>query len=96
MRKASQTFMSGVRLWFDHDGLRHRIDGPAVESPDGMKKWLVHGVMERTNGPAVEPVGASPRWYLKGVRLEQDEPRLISIKLAMYQQWKMRTRRTRR
>jgi len=33
----------GRREWLDSNGLRHRLDGPALESHTGRKTWAVHG-----------------------------------------------------
>ena len=32
----------GLKIWFI-DGLRHRLDGPAVERSDSSKEWWVNG-----------------------------------------------------
>ncbi len=32
----------GVNKWYVNDKL-HRLDGPAIDSPDGLSSWYVHG-----------------------------------------------------
>ncbi|WP_026606718.1 hypothetical protein [Methylocapsa acidiphila] len=31
-----------TQIWFE-DGKVHRVDGPAVISPDGVERWYLHG-----------------------------------------------------
>jgi hypothetical protein len=32
----------GERRWFDSNGQFHRVDGPAIEWPDGYNWWYLH------------------------------------------------------
>jgi hypothetical protein len=43
-----------MRMWFDSARMTHRLNGPAIESRNGMKQWYVHGVLHREDGPAIE------------------------------------------
>jgi hypothetical protein len=33
----------GTKKWFNDKGELHRVDGPAVEYPEGSKSWYIHG-----------------------------------------------------
>lgn len=51
----------------------HRLDGPAVEHPDGSKEWWVRGKRHRHSEPAVEHGdGFGREWWVRGVFLTRD------------------------
>lgn len=54
----------------------HRADGPAIEYPDGTKKWFCHGVLHRMEGPAAEYNNGERAWYRNGVPHRVDGPAL--------------------
>lgn len=46
----------GVKIWYlpsKGKDFWHRLDGPAVEHPNGSKDWYVNGKHHREDGPAV-------------------------------------------
>ena len=49
----------------------HRLDGHAVESPNGTKFWYVDGKRHRLDGPAVEWANRDKSWYIDGVELTE-------------------------
>jgi hypothetical protein len=51
------------KFWFQN-GQLHRIDGPAIEHPNGMKAWYKFGRLHRNNGPAFIPATANIALYL--------------------------------
>lgn len=51
--------------YLDKDGKHHRMDGPAVEYPDGNKLWMKHGFLHCTNGPAYTS-NSLEEWYFEG------------------------------
>jgi hypothetical protein len=53
---------------------RHRIDGPAVEYPDGSKAWYVNGKCHRNDGPAIEYADGHKAWYVDGKLHRTDGP----------------------
>jgi hypothetical protein len=62
-------------------GLRHRVDGPAIENFDGDKHWYLNGQRHRVDGPASEycyydddgnHVYSDYEWYLNGVNYSQE------------------------
>ena len=60
--------------YFENDmGQLHRIDGPAIEYPNGSKYWYVNGKCHRIDGPAVELVDGSKNWYISNVKLTEEE-----------------------
>jgi hypothetical protein len=60
--------------WFNKDGDRHRIDGPAIEYANGYKAWWINGKLHREDGPAVEYADGSKEWYQNGQRHRIDGP----------------------
>ena len=66
-------------IWYLH-GLRHRIDGPAVEFLDSnMYCWYRKGKMHRDNGPALELPNGSKYWYHDGLLHRDDGPAIVDI-----------------
>lgn len=65
---------NGQIEWRDKEGRLHRVDGPALESPDkNGQAWYIHGKLHREGGPAMEgPLGRS--WYKNGKRHRLDGP----------------------
>ena len=59
------------------DGKRHRLDGPAVECPDGDKEWFANGKRHRLDGPAIEWAGGTKKWYVNGVLHRLDGPAIV-------------------
>lgn len=43
-----------------------RLDGPAVEYPDGKKVWWVDECIHRVDGPAIEYPDGTKMWIVKG------------------------------
>lgn len=56
----------GIKRWRLNTKL-HRIDGPAIEYPNGSKEWYHNGRMHRVDGPAGEYSDGSKTWYIRGV-----------------------------
>jgi hypothetical protein len=52
----------------------HRLDGPAVEWPNGGKEWYVDGKCHRLDGPAIEYANGSKEWYVDDKRHRLDGP----------------------
>jgi hypothetical protein len=62
--------------WYNEDGLRHRIDGPAYEGSDGLKMWYVNGKIHRLDGPAIECANGYKAWWVNGELHRLDGPAL--------------------
>jgi hypothetical protein len=58
---------SGIKEWYI-DSKHHRVDGPAIESPNG-RQWLIEGMRHREDGPAIEGFNKQPEWYLNDKKL---------------------------
>ena len=41
----------GTLCWFNANGRFHRMDGPAIEEPDGAKQWWENGKYIREEYP---------------------------------------------
>lgn len=58
------------RIFYYHDDLLHREDGPAVEWIDGYQEWYHHGKLHRLDGPAiVHPYGLH-KWFVNNKWIE--------------------------
>lgn len=62
---------NGVKIW-SIDGVRHRIDGPALEWPNGLKAYYSEGLCHRLDGPAIINEHAIMSWFYKGYQLPGD------------------------
>jgi uncharacterized Fe-S cluster-containing protein len=52
----------------------HRLDGPAIEGPDGGKAWYFEGQRHRLDGPAFEYIDDGKVWWVDGKRHRLDGP----------------------
>lgn len=64
-------FSVGRKEWY-LDGLRHRIDGPAIEDPDYIA-WFMDGKRHCLTGPAIHYYfgPAEDYWYIDGVKYSE-------------------------
>jgi hypothetical protein len=69
---------NGTKYWYQN-GLRHRLNGPAVEYTDGAKYWFQNGLLHRLNGPAAEYANGTKSWYLNDVEYTEDQFRLVAF-----------------
>ena len=63
----------GTKCWYNEQGQRHREDGHAIESANGIKWWYINGQRHREDGPAVESASGDKYWYLNGEELTEAE-----------------------
>jgi hypothetical protein len=56
----------GRKIWRNVIGAYHRVDGPAIEWPNGGKTWYKNGQISREDGPAHEWPDGSQMWYRNG------------------------------
>ena len=54
--------------------IRHREDGPAVESANGGKSWYLNGKRHREDGPAMESANGSKSWFINGEYHREEGP----------------------
>ena len=64
----------GTKRWVNDEGEQHRLDGPAVEHPDGTNEWWVNNKLHRVGGPALEYASGSKEWYQDGEYHRDDGP----------------------
>ena len=69
----------GDKEWF-LNGLRHRIDGPAILRRDGSTAWYRHGKFHRLDGPAVEHSNGIKEWWVKGQRHRDGAPAFVGVR----------------
>lgn len=62
--------------WF-FNGKRHRLDGPAIEHPDGAKWWYVNGGLHRLDGPAIKYSDGQKAWYIDGKLVTKEQHALL-------------------
>ena len=67
-----KVYADGSKIWC-LNGLRHRVDGPAMEYADGYKSWWFNGNLHRTTGPAVEWPDGGKEWWLNGINYTEQE-----------------------
>ena len=70
---SAEKIINGERQW-TLNGALHRVDGPAVEKPDGTKQWWHNGKLNRVDGPAFEGVDGTKEWYFNGELHRVDGP----------------------
>lgn len=58
--------------WF-LNGVRHRVDGPALLARDGTESWWMNGVLHRDGLPAVARVDGSREWWSYGAQVFPEE-----------------------
>ena len=63
----------GTKCWYNEQGQRHREDGHAIESANGIKWWYINDKRHREDGPAVERTNGTKEWYLNGKELTEAE-----------------------
>ena len=63
----------GTCYYYNNAGLLHRLDGPAIEYPDGSKSWCQNGQLHRIDGPAVEWARGNKDWFINGKILTEAE-----------------------
>ena len=61
-------------FWYNKNGKRHRLDGPAVERSDGYKVYYVDGKRHRLDGPAMECSDGTKQYYMNGKLHRLDGP----------------------
>jgi len=66
------------RIIFFKEGIKHREDGPAVESLNGYKEWRIDGVLHRLDGPAFEDINGHKEWWVSGLLHRIDGPAVES------------------
>ena len=72
-----KTDPDGIITWHNYKGKFHRIDGPAVEFPNGAKFWFRNGVPHRLDGPAMESTNGTKSWWINGERHNWNGPAII-------------------
>ena len=59
-------------MYFNEEGLVHRIGGYALEHEGGVKEWWVKGKCHRLNGPAAESRHGNG-WWVNNVETEHPD-----------------------
>ena len=65
--------LGGKKEW-RLNGKLHRLDGPAIEHPNGSKEWYQNDKLHRLDGPAFEHPNGTKSWYQNGKLHRLDGP----------------------
>ena len=68
------------------NGLRHREDGPAIESKNGGEEWWLNGKRHREDGPAIRNISKSS-WFCEGLRHREDGPPAVELRNGSCKWW---------
>jgi hypothetical protein len=73
-----------TKYWYNSKMELHRVDGPAVEYPNGNKSWYINGRAHREDGPSIEWKNGHA-WYINGEKIFciNDEIKIFSIENIM-------------
>lgn len=57
----------------------HRVDGPAIEFPNGDKWYCQLNKLHRLDGPAIERANGNHEYWIDGVKLSETEYRNMVV-----------------
>jgi len=69
----------GTKRYKNSKGDYHRLDGPAIEDPNGDKYWYKEGRYHRLDGPAIEFKEGDKFWCKEGKPHRVDGPTIECI-----------------
>lgn len=64
----------GTKRWFNSNGQRHRLNGPAEIFKDGCERWFKDGNLHREDGPAESTPNGDRIWFKNGQLHREDGP----------------------
>ncbi len=67
---------NGTKQYLNDKNEPHRLDGPAIEYPNGDKEWYQNGKLHRVDGPAIEYANGNKYWCQNGKYHREDGPAL--------------------
>ncbi len=70
---------NGTKQYLNDKNEPHRLDGPAIEYPNGDKEWYQNGKLHREDGPAIEWANGDKAWYQNGKFHREDGPALECV-----------------
>jgi hypothetical protein len=65
--ETKETFFDGAYMFWKN-GMRHRLDGPAIAHPDGRKFYFFEDALHRIGGPAATDE-TGEYWWIHGVKI---------------------------
>jgi hypothetical protein len=71
---------NGIQRFYNSFGKLHRMDGPAVISPDGNQLYYQNGILHREDGPAAIFHNGTQKWYMDGDEISPLE--ILQLKLS--------------
>jgi len=60
----------GNKRWYNENGLKHRLDGPAIFYPDGTQFYYQNGKRHRLDGPAIIYNDGTEEFWEYGKRIK--------------------------
>ena len=73
---------NGEKRWCNQAGRAHRLDGPAIERPDGFKAWYQNGLLHRLDGPAMEWPNGDKEWFQNGADWPEGEAIYLTTEIT--------------
>lgn len=70
--KSILTKVGETNYYYNEQGQLHRVDGPAVEWPDGSKKWYLNGNLHSVEGPAILFGDGSTQYAIEGKLMTEE------------------------
>lgn len=67
----------GYIQYYNKDDQLHRINGPAVISPNGNEEWWINGELHKEDGPAVKYSSGTLAWFQNGLKHRIGGPAII-------------------
>jgi hypothetical protein len=66
-----------LKIYRNERGELHRVDGPAIINPNGLREWYQNGEYHRDDGPAFEYHDGYTAWYQRGLLHRLDGPAIV-------------------
>lgn len=66
MSESQKVIGKDYTCWLNSNGDLHRVDGPAIQWPNGTKEWFLNGLPHRLCGPAIEYPDGQKDWFING------------------------------
>ena len=61
-----EILVDGIMIWYNKEGIFHRVNGPARIFPSGKEEWYLQGKRHNLNGPAIIYPDRRERWHNDG------------------------------
>ncbi len=62
----------GAQMSFNKNGLKHKVDGPAVKFRNGDELYFKNGLLHNDNGPAIKYKDGHKEYFLMNKKYSKD------------------------